>query len=167
MSGEQVARLPEPIEPSDKSLVESLDASGEAVLALQPEGSKRGCETHTWIVDAMNVIGSRPDGWWKDRTGAVVSLVDKLDRWASVEGADVTVVLERPPRVPIRASTIHVAHAPKAAANSADDEIVRLVQADARPGGIVVVTSDRALAGRVRSLGASVYPAETFRKLVD
>ena len=124
-------------------------------------------EFHKWIVDAMNVIGSRPDGWWKDRSGAVVALVEKLDRWASAEGADVTVVLERPPRIPIRASVIEIAHAPKAAANSADDEIVRLVQGDRRSHAIRVVTSDRALTERVRSLGAAVYPAEGFRNLVD
>ena len=31
-----------------------------------------------WIVDGMNVIGSRPDGWWKDRSGAMVALVERL-----------------------------------------------------------------------------------------
>jgi predicted RNA-binding protein with PIN domain len=120
-----------------------------------------------WIVDGMNVIGSRPDGWWKDRGGAMVTLVDRLDRWAAVQGADVTVVFERPPTTAITSSVIVVAHAPKAAANSADDEIVRLVQADAQPHEIRVVTSDKALTDRVRSLGASVYPAESFRNLVD
>lgn len=115
----------------------------------------------------MNVIGCRPDGWWKDRSGAVAALIEKLDRWAAAEGAKVTVVLERPPREPIRASVIEIAHAPKAAPNSADHEIVRLVRADARPDGIRVVTSDRALTERVRNLGAAVYPAEVFRNLVD
>ena len=49
-----------------------------------------------WIVDGMNVIGSRPDGWWKDRGRAMVTLVDKLDQWASGQGDEVTVVFERP-----------------------------------------------------------------------
>jgi predicted RNA-binding protein with PIN domain len=120
-----------------------------------------------WIVDGMNVIGSRPDGWWKDRSGAMVALVEKLDQWAMAEGDDVTVVFERPPSAAIRSSLVQIAHAPKAAANSADDEIVRLVQADARPDEIRVVTSDKVLADRVRPLGASVYPAESFRSLVD
>ena len=120
-----------------------------------------------WIVDGMNVIGSRPDGWWKDRGSAMVTLVDRLDRWASVQEDTVTVVFERPPSTAITSSVIEVAHAPKGAANSADDEIVRLVQADARPHEIRVVTSDRALTDRVRSLGASVYPAESFRDLID
>jgi predicted RNA-binding protein with PIN domain len=120
-----------------------------------------------WIVDGMNVIGSRPDGWWKDRGRAMVKLVDKLGHWASVQGDDVTVVFERPPSTAITSSLVAVAHAPKAAPNSADDEIVRLVQADSRPHDIRVVTSDKALTDRVRSLGASVYPAESFRNLID
>jgi predicted RNA-binding protein with PIN domain len=123
-----------------------------------------------WIVDGMNVIGTRPDGWWKDRSAAMVALVERLDRWAEANGPkgdDVTVVFERPPSTAIRSSLIEVAHAPRAAANSADDEIVRLVQADTQPCEIRVVTSDKVLADRVRSLGASVYPAESFRELVD
>ncbi|OBA77027.1 RNA-binding protein [Mycobacterium sp. 1554424.7] len=120
-----------------------------------------------WIVDGMNVIGSRPDGWWKDRSAAMVALVERLDRWASVQGEDVTVVFERPPASPITSSVIEVAHAPKAAANSADDQIVRLVQAAARPKEIRVVTSDKGLAERVATLGASVYPAAGFRDLID
>jgi predicted RNA-binding protein with PIN domain len=120
-----------------------------------------------WIVDGMNVIGSRPDGWWKDRGRAMVALVDRLDRWAATRGDHVTVVFERPPPTAIPASVIEIAYAPRAAANSADDEIVRLVQADARPDEIRVVTSDKVLADRIRTLGASVYPAESFRRLVD
>jgi predicted RNA-binding protein with PIN domain len=120
-----------------------------------------------WIVDGMNVIGSRPDGWWKDRGRAMVALVERLDRWASVQADDVTVVFERPPATSITSSVIEVAYAPKAAANSADDEIVRLVQADARPQEIRVVTSDKGLADRVATLGASVYPASGFRDLID
>jgi predicted RNA-binding protein with PIN domain len=115
----------------------------------------------------MNVIGSRPDGWWKDRNRAMGALVERLDRWASVHSDAVTVVFERPPSPAIASSVIDIAHAPRAAANSADDEIVRLVDADDHAHDIRVVTSDRALADRVRSLGASVVPAESFRDLVD
>jgi predicted RNA-binding protein with PIN domain len=120
-----------------------------------------------WIVDGMNVIGTRPDGWWKNRRRAMVGLVDQLERWASAEGNDVTVVFERPTSPPIRSSVISIGHAPKAAANSADDEIVRLVLADEQPHEINVVTSDIALADRVRDAGASVYPAASFRNLTD
>ena len=78
-----------------------------------------------------------------------------------------TVVFERPPKAALTSTAIEVAHAPKAAANSADDEIVRLVAADTGPDEIRVVTSDRALTDRVRGLGASVVRAERFRDLVD
>jgi predicted RNA-binding protein with PIN domain len=123
-----------------------------------------------WIVDGMNVIGSRPDGWWKDRGRAMGALVENLDRWASGQTDQpdaVTVVFERPPSNPITSTMIEIAHAPRAAANSADDEIVRLVEADAAPHEIRVVTSDKALSDRVRGLGAEVFPAPSFRDLVD
>jgi len=115
----------------------------------------------------MNVIGSRPDGWWRDRGRAMATLVEQLERWATTEGGDVTVVFERPPSPPIESSVIAIAHAPKAAPNSADDEIVRLVRADANPAEIRVATSDRTLSERVTAAGASVFPAERFRSLID
>jgi predicted RNA-binding protein with PIN domain len=116
-----------------------------------------------WIVDGMNVIGSRPDGWWRDRHGAMVRLVDLLERWAAADGADVTVVFEQPPRPPISSSVVEVAHAQRAGANSADDEIVRRVRAEPDPSAVRVVTSDGVLSQQVRAAGASVYPAGTFR----
>jgi predicted RNA-binding protein with PIN domain len=120
-----------------------------------------------WIVDAMNVIGTRPDGWWKDRQGARVRLVEQLERWAAPDGDQVTVVFEGPITAPTHSSAIRIHHAPRAMANSADDEIVRMVRDDESPSEINVVTSDATLADRVRSLGACVYPAARFRDLID
>ncbi len=120
-----------------------------------------------WIVDGMNVIGSRPDGWWRDRHRAMVELVDRLEQWARSEGTDVTVVFERPPAPPIESKLVTVTHAPTAAPNSADDEIVRLVCSDAHPEQIGVATSDRKLAARVRSANATVFPADRLRDLID
>jgi predicted RNA-binding protein with PIN domain len=120
-----------------------------------------------WIVDGMNVIGSRPDGWWRDRHAAMVRLVDRLERWAAEEGEDVTVVFERPPSPPIASSVIEVAHAPRPRADAADDEIARRVAADRRPAEVRVVTSDRVLADQVRGAGATVVPAESFRREID
>lgn len=119
-----------------------------------------------WIVDAMNVVGSRPDGWWKDRRGALTTLIGQIESWAAAGAHDVTVVLERPMSPPLQSAAIGVAHAPRAAANSADDEIVRLVgEADA-PRDITVVTSDGALAARVQAAGAATFPAGRFRELL-
>lgn len=115
----------------------------------------------------MNVIGSRPDGWWRDRARAMTALVERLEQWAVAEGLEVTVVFEQPPSPPIESSVITVAHAAEATANSADDEIVRLVSADTDPAEIRVATSDRALSERVSARGASVYPAERLRNLID
>jgi predicted RNA-binding protein with PIN domain len=121
----------------------------------------------SWIVDAMNVIGTRPDGWWKDRRGARIRLIEQLERWASPEGQQVTVVFEGPTSAAVHSSVIRIQHAPRAAANSADDEIVRMVRDDDHPSEIDVVTSDATLANRVRGLGARVYPAAKFRDLID
>lgn len=120
-----------------------------------------------WLVDGMNVIGTRPDGWWRDRHTAMVRLVDALERWVAGEGADVTVVFEQRPSPPIRSTVIEVAHAPRPRPDSADDEIVRRIAAHARPGEIRVVTSDCWLADAARAAGASVEPAEPFRSRLD
>lgn len=120
-----------------------------------------------WIVDGMNVIGTRPDQWWRDRHGAMVRLVDMLERWAAAAGGDVTVVFEKPPSPPIRSTVIEIAHAPRPRRDSADDEIVRLLIADPEPGAVRVVTSDRWLADRARAAGASVEPASAFRSLIE
>jgi len=120
-----------------------------------------------WIVDGMNVIGSRPDAWWKDRDGAMLRLVDLLERWAAANVEDVSVVFERPPSPPIRSTVIDVLHAPRARPNSADDEIVRLLRDDSDPAAVRVVTSDRWLADQVWAAGASVEGADSFRTRLE
>jgi predicted RNA-binding protein with PIN domain len=120
-----------------------------------------------WIVDGMNVIGSRPDGWWRDRHAAMVRLVDALERRAAAGGEDLTVVFEQPPRPPITSSVVEVAHAKRPGPNSADHEIVRRVRAEPDPTAVRVVTSDGVLSQQVRAAGASVYPSATFRAELD
>ncbi len=115
----------------------------------------------------MNVIGSRPDGWWKDRHAAMERLTRQLERWAAAEARDVTVVFEKPPAPPIISEVVRIAAAARAGANSADDEIVRMVRADERPGDITVVTSDVTLADRVSGAGAKTCPAARFRRLIE
>ena len=120
-----------------------------------------------WIVDGMNVIGTRPDGWWKDRHAAMVRLVDLLERWSASSGSDVTVVFERPPSPPIKSPVVEVAHARRAGPNSADREILRRLRADPNPGEIRVVTSDHALADQARFLDATVESSEAFRQEIE
>jgi predicted RNA-binding protein with PIN domain len=120
-----------------------------------------------WLVDGMNVIGTRPDHWWKDRDAAMLRLVDMLERWAADSGEDVTVVFERAPRPPIRSTVIEVAHAPRPKPNAADDEIVRRLRADPDPAAVRVVTSDRWLADRAWATGASVEGSDSFRTRIE
>ena len=120
-----------------------------------------------WYVDGMNVIGTRPDGWWRDRDAAMSHLVDLLERWAAAEGEDVVVVFERAPRPALRSSVIEIAHAPRPRADAADFEIVRRLEREPQPALVRVVTSDRWLADRAQSLGAAVHGADMFRSLID
>jgi len=120
-----------------------------------------------WLIDGMNVIGTRPDAWWKDRHGAMIRLVDMLERWAAAGGNDVTVVFEQPPRPPIHSTVIEIAHAPRPRRDSADDEIIRILLADPDPGVVRVVTSDHWLSDRAYAAGATVEPAAPFRALIE
>jgi predicted RNA-binding protein with PIN domain len=120
-----------------------------------------------WLIDGMNVIGTRPDGWWKDRDGAMLALVDQIERWAAGAGEEVTVVFERPPSPPIRSSVIEVAHAPRPKPHAADDEIVRRLRTLSDGAEVRVVTSDRWLADQAFALGAGVVSAESFRASLE
>jgi predicted RNA-binding protein with PIN domain len=120
-----------------------------------------------WLIDGMNVIGTRPDAWWKDRDAAMLRLVDELERWVATSGEDVTVVFERPPRPPIASTVIEVAHAPRPRPDAADDEIVRRLADEPDTASVRVVTSDRWLADRVRATGATVEPSSAFRQRLE
>jgi predicted RNA-binding protein with PIN domain len=122
------------------------------------------------VVDGMNVIGSRPDGWWRDRDGAVRRLVTKLQALAR-EGADaITVVLDGRP-LPDLPEGVHdeveVVYARRRGRDAADDRIVELVSELPTMVGVSVITSDRALAEQVRSLGAEVNGAGSLLRRLD
>ena len=119
------------------------------------------------VIDAMNVIGSRPDGWWRDRHAAIHRLVGQLDHWAAEVDEHITVVLEQPPSRPLPAEQVEIACAPQPGPNSADEEIVRRLDGWLAESEVTVVTSDRDLAERVRSLGAIVEPATAFRARLE
>ena len=123
-----------------------------------------------WVVDASNVFGARPDGWWRDRPRALAVLLDEIVRWCEHTGERVTVVADGHPTARVPEGVLYgveVRYARSTARDAADDEIVRLVTAG--PGGAgeelaspTVVTSDRGLRDRVTGLGASVEGARTF-----
>ena len=119
-----------------------------------------------WIVDGMNVIGSRPTGWWRDRPGAMRDLVKELEAFAGRGGEEVTVVLDGKP-FDLEGDRVDVRFASRRGPDAADDDIAALVADDPEPGDLSVVTSDGDLSRRVRGAGASVVGAGEFRRLLD
>jgi len=130
------------------------------------------------VVDAANVIGSRPDGWWRDRAGAVTRLRDQLaslsEGWPAAPLAEdvptglrafpvVVLVVEGEAREVAAVPGVEVVRAPA----SGDDALVATVAArvgDGRP--VRVVTADRGLRSRVEALGAAVLGPRTLLDLV-
>lgn len=105
------------------------------------------------VIDAANVIGSRPTGWWRDRPGAARRFVEEVRAGVDAGAIErpVVVVLEGQARAGSadgEGGGVEVVHAP----GSGDDTIVRV--AAAHPGAMVV-TADRALIARLRGVGAS------------
>jgi predicted RNA-binding protein with PIN domain len=120
-----------------------------------------------WVVDGMNVIGSRPSGWWRDRPAAMRALTEELAEFAGATGDELTVIFDgRPFELDLPAG-VTVAFATRRGRNAADHDIAALVERDRDPAGLTVVTSDRELAGRVREAGASVVGAGEFRARLD
>lgn len=119
------------------------------------------------VVDGANVVGSVPDGWWRDRRGAALRLRDAIatrDAAAlppALAGA-FTLVVEGAARGVPPVPGVHVEGAP----GSGDDHIVALVADNVRHRPVVVVTSDRDLRRRVRELGASIVgPGELLTSI--
>lgn len=115
-----------------------------------------------WIVDGMNVIGSRPDGWWRDRPAAMRALAASLGEFAAETGGEVTVVFDGAP-FDLAVDGVRVVFASRRGRDAADDDIVRMVAGDDEPASLKVVTSDSELAERVRAHGTEVVPARRFR----
>jgi hypothetical protein len=119
---------------------------------------------HVLIVDGANVVGSRPNGWWRDRPGAAQQLHRTLA--AADLGCDLLVlVLEGDARrgQPMGDDgVVHTVHAP----GSGDDAVVDQVSARTAAGDeVVVVTADRVLRGRVGAAGGScVGPSWLLRR---
>jgi predicted RNA-binding protein with PIN domain len=118
-----------------------------------------------WVVDGMNLIGSRPDGWWRDRAGARRRLVGELATLVGPE-AEVTVVFDGRPRpgeeAQASAAGVTARFAP-GGPNAADHAIVALLPSLGDAGSVTVVTSDAALADSVRRAGVTVEGVKTFR----
>jgi hypothetical protein len=120
------------------------------------------------LVDAANVIGSRPTGWWRDRAGAAKTFVSTIR--AAVESGridqPVVVVLEGKSRQGVPngvADGITVIHAE----GSGDDALVDVVARGASDEAVTLVTADRELGRRAEALGAVVVGPSWLLHLLE
>lgn len=164
--------------------VEALELH-PGVARMWPELRERLEHPPVLVVDVANVMGSRPDGWWKDRAGAAQRLLDELagfaydgspgplfglgDEWrlwprvvAVVEGqAKAATTPEPGPR-----ASLDVVRADRDGDQAIVDTVADLFAATASPAGtrpqVTVVTSDRGLRARVEALGARTIGARSL-----
>lgn len=132
------------------------------------------------IVDGANVIGSRPDGWWRDRAGAARRLAGKLVTALVEHPADLASALLGDPYGDGSSLRIHLVL--EGAARSADlpthsqlvvhraetdgDTAIAALVRDLTGDSVLVVTADRALRDQVHADGATVVgPATLLRAL--
>ncbi|MER7620913.1 NTP pyrophosphohydrolase [Streptomyces sp. NPDC126503] len=107
------------------------------------------------VVDGANVVGSVPDGWWRDRRGAAERLRDRLAATGGpVDGPypgpyEIVLVVEGRARGVASVPGVRVEEAP----GSGDDLIAELAR-EARGRPCLVVTADRELRRRVEEAGA-------------
>jgi predicted RNA-binding protein with PIN domain len=120
-----------------------------------------------YLVDGNNVMGSRPDGWWRDRRGAQRRLVERLEEFAAARDVPVTVVFDGSAHGAGGGERVAVRFARRSGRDAADDDVAALVQRHPDPGSLTVVTSDAALAERVRGAGATVVGAGAFLRELD
>ncbi len=118
------------------------------------------------VIDAANVIGSRPTGWWRDRPGATRLFTERVRATVTAGRLDppVTIVLEGQARAGADEADVdgvEVVHA----RGEGDDTIAAIAEANR---DVVVVTADRELAERVRAAdGEVVGPSWLLDRLVD
>jgi hypothetical protein len=148
-------------------MIEQILEAGEGWGCVRVGGV--GEEVALVVVDAANVVGSVPDGWWRDRHGATERLRDALVAVAAagLPGVDarltgpveVVLVVEGKARAVTGLAEVRVVAAPGAG----DDTIVDLVRGASANRVRAVVTADRVLRARVTDLGALVLGPRAVR----
>ena len=120
------------------------------------------------LVDGNNVMGSRPDGWWRDRRRAMQRLVDEVAAHAARAEGEWTIVFDGRPRsiTAPPGGLLSIVYSERRGKNAADDRIAELA-ADSTPHrSVLVFTSDRDLRARVAVFGADVKGAGALRRML-
>ncbi|TDC14068.1 hypothetical protein [Kribbella albertanoniae] len=112
------------------------------------------------VVDAANVIGSRPDGWWRDRPGAARRLLLKLAALQQqLPETSIIVILEGAARRALDGDPLDLGPLQVVLAPASGDDTITEVTAESltptTPPAVTVVTADRGLRHRVEPLGAT------------
>lgn len=120
--------------------------------------------TSVLVIDAANVVGARPDGWWKDRAGAAARLhAAILD--ADLTDDEIVLVLEGAAKAGVpagRSPGLRVVHAAK----DGDSTIVAEVKrAHDRGHRVRVVTADRALSANIAAFADTLSPTWLLDRL--
>jgi predicted RNA-binding protein with PIN domain len=118
----------------------------------------------------MNVIGSRPDGWWRDRPAALRALLAQLQAYAAADGIEITMFVDGGMIDGVDEGAqqdVRVLYARRAGANAADDRMIEFIDGEADRSSLHAVTSDRALAGRLRARGVVVHGTSTLLEQLD
>jgi hypothetical protein len=120
----------------------------------------------TLVVDGANVVGSRPDGWWKDRAGAARRLHEAL-LVADTSYDEIVLVLEGGAKGGVRAGRdghVRTVHAPR----DGDSAIIEQTRVACEGGRVVVViTADQVLRGRCEGLGARAMSPSWLLDLIS
>ena len=137
-----------------------------------PSGAERGHRRFargsvlvtTVFVDGNNVMGSRADGWWRNRAEATQRLVAEIAPVALSHAGAWTIVFDgpRPPDVALSQECLNVVHTGHGRRDGADDRIVELVGTIPDPATALVYTSDAGRRARVHALGARVAGARAL-----
>ncbi|WP_380165188.1 hypothetical protein [Jannaschia sp. R86511] len=115
------------------------------------------------VVDVANVVGSRPDGWWRDRVGATQRLLGRL---AAADLGPVVAVVEGRARAVSDVPGLHLVRAPGSGDDEVVEQAVRLVAGRSGDGpGCTVVTADRGLRARLPDGVTVVGPGHLLDRL--
>src|SRR3954470_11285602 len=120
-----------------------------------------------WIVDGNNVMGSRPDGWWRDRRGGERRFGERREPLPGAREEPVTVIFDGRAHDAGGGSRVAVRFARRSGRDAADDDGAAVVARHPHPASLTVVTSDGALAERVRAAGGEVVGAGAFLRQLD
>ncbi len=139
-------------------------------LREEPSTPRRvsGAADELLVVDGFNVLGSRPDGWWKDRPAAMRRLVERLNDLGAREGTAILVVFDGKRHETVAAAAgdlVEVGFAP-GGPNAADKVIAARVREHERPERTLVVSSDRRLQASVKAAGGRRIGAGEFLSIL-